>query len=80
MHPLSTVHCPLPPSRTRLQLLAPTNEAFETLLANLAGPGAKRKLTVADFLKLPEAKNILTYHVLPGNYSTGARADECCCY
>jgi hypothetical protein len=52
-------------------VLAPTNEAFEQLLANLAGPGAKKKMSVDDLLKLPEAKNILTYHVLPGNYSTG---------
>ena len=64
------------PASGPFTLLAPTNEAFESLLANLAGPGSKKKLAVADLLKLPEAKNILTYHVLPGNYSTGARGPD----
>lgn len=69
MLPTSPLTRPPPPLPS--QILAPTNDAFAALLTNLAGPGSKKKLAIDDLLKLPEAKNILTYHVLPGNYSTG---------
>lgn len=50
-------------------MLAPTDEAFDTLLRQLGGG---RPLPKAALLGLPELADILQYHVLPGAYASGA--------
>lgn len=50
-----------------LQILAPSNEAFDELLATLGGAN---KLPKSTLFRLPELKSILTYHIIPGAYST----------
>ncbi|KAF5840958.1 hypothetical protein DUNSADRAFT_14982 [Dunaliella salina] len=49
-------------------VLAPTDEAFDILLLQLGGG---RPLPKSTLLALPELKDILQYHVLPGMYATG---------
>lgn len=51
------------------QILAPTDDAFETLLRQLGGGG--RRLPLDLFFQLPELPDILQYHVVPGLYTTG---------
>lgn len=56
------------PTNTILQILAPTDAAFDTLLTQL---GNGRKLDKSVLLGLPELPDILSYHVLDGRYTTG---------
>ena len=49
-------------------MLAPNDDAFDTLLRALGGV---RKLPKEQFFRLPELKDILLYHILPGRYRTG---------
>jgi hypothetical protein len=51
------------------QILAPSNEAFDTLLRALGGG---KKLPKEQLYKLPELKEILQYHIIPGHFTTGA--------
>eukprot|EP00983_Pelagomonas_calceolata_P052736 1142980-Pelagomonas_calceolata.AAC.3 len=50
-------------------VLAPTDEAFDILLLQLGGG---RPLPKSTLLALPELKDILQYHVLPGMYATAS--------
>ncbi len=51
--------------------MAPTDEAFTTLLRQLGGG---RRLPKERLFELPELPQILLYHILPGRFLTGARA------
>jgi uncharacterized surface protein with fasciclin (FAS1) repeats len=51
-----------------LQVLAPTDEAFDNLLTLLGG--ANGKLTLDGLLRQPTLKDILLYHIIPGRYTS----------
>lgn len=51
-----------------IQILAPSDEAFEKLARAL---GAGHKLSKEQLFNLPELKEILQYHIVPGRYTTG---------
>jgi uncharacterized surface protein with fasciclin (FAS1) repeats len=51
-----------------IQILAPNDDAFTSFLRALGGG---RKLPKEDLYKLPELKDILQYHIIPGRYLTG---------
>jgi hypothetical protein len=59
----------LPPPAA--QILAPTDDAFDQLLTQMGGGN---KLPESALLARPELRDILQYHVLPGMYTSGARA------
>ena len=50
-----------------LQLLAPSDAAFEELQGQLGGG---RVLPLALLLQLPELDDIIKYHIVPGRFST----------
>ena len=50
------------------QILAPTNEAFDALARALNGG---KKMAKEKLFQLPELKDILQYHIVPGRYTTG---------
>jgi hypothetical protein len=51
-----------------MQILAPSDAAFDLLLRALGGG---RKLPMEQFFKLPELQDILQMHIVPGAYRTG---------
>jgi uncharacterized surface protein with fasciclin (FAS1) repeats len=51
-----------------VQVLAPTDEAFDWLLVTLGG--ANGSLPLDALLKQPSLKDILLYHIIPGRYSS----------
>jgi uncharacterized surface protein with fasciclin (FAS1) repeats len=55
-------------SAALLQLLAPTDDAFDAMLLNLGG--GQQKLPLDQLLRLPQLKNILLYHIVPGEYTS----------
>jgi uncharacterized surface protein with fasciclin (FAS1) repeats len=58
--------------RSCLQLLAPTDAAFEQLLVNL-GAASGQPLPLDALLAQPTLMDILMYHIIPGRYSSGER-------
>lgn len=54
-----------------LQILAPNDDAFDQLLTNLGGG---QRLPVSALFKLPELNSILSYHIIPGQYTSGKPA------
>jgi uncharacterized surface protein with fasciclin (FAS1) repeats len=52
-----------------LQLLAPTDDAFDQLLTNLGG--ANGPLPLDALLAQPTLRDILLYHIIPGRYTSG---------
>jgi uncharacterized surface protein with fasciclin (FAS1) repeats len=50
-----------------VQILAPTDSAFDALLVNLGG--AQGRLPLDALLRLPQLKDILLYHIIPGEYT-----------
>lgn len=48
--------------------MAPSNDAFDSLLAGLAGYG--NSITKDTFLKFPELKDIILHHILPGLWTS----------
>lgn len=52
-----------------LQLLAPTDAAFDQLLTNLGG--ANGPLPLDALLAQPTLRDILLYHIIPGRYTSG---------
>lgn len=57
-----------------VQVLAPTDEAFDALLRNLGGG---RRLPLDQLLALPELPDILAYHIIPGRYLSGEWLGGC---
>lgn len=55
------------------QILAPNDDAFDSLLRSLGGG---KRLPLDQFYALPELRDILKYHVLPGYYTSGAFWDR----
>jgi uncharacterized surface protein with fasciclin (FAS1) repeats len=51
-----------------MQLLAPTDDAFDRLLVTLGG--ANGPLPLDAFLRQPTLKDILLYHIIPGRYTS----------
>jgi uncharacterized surface protein with fasciclin (FAS1) repeats len=64
----------LPIPLTLVQLLAPTDEAFDKLLTTLGkqqrAVGSNGPLSLDAFLREPSLKDILLYHIIPGRYSS----------
>ena len=54
--------------------MAPSDEAFDKLARAL---GAGHKLSKEQLFRLPELKDILQYHIIPGRYTTGASVCVC---
>lgn len=52
-----------------LQILAPTDEAFENIRGQIAGPG-KDPVSMEYLLELPELRDIILYHILPGAWTS----------
>lgn len=53
-----------------LQVLAPTDAAFDQLLTNLGGASGQ-PLPLDALLAQPTLKDILLYHIIPGRYTSG---------
>jgi uncharacterized surface protein with fasciclin (FAS1) repeats len=51
-----------------MQILAPTDEAFDKLLTTLGG--ANGPLPLDALLRQPSLKDILLYHIIPGRYTS----------
>lgn len=51
-----------------LQVLAPSDQAFDNLLTMLGGG---QKLPIDALLKLQQLKDIVMYHIVPGEYTSG---------
>jgi uncharacterized surface protein with fasciclin (FAS1) repeats len=56
------------PCSAPLQILAPTDDAFDAMLLNLGG--GQQKLPLDQLLRLPQLRNILQYHIVPGEYTS----------
>lgn len=59
-----------------LQLLAPTDEAFDKLLVKLGGANGPLPLDV--LLRQPTLTDILLYHIIPRRYSSSKCHWQCC--
>eukprot|EP00775_Hariotina_reticulata_P011317 gene11317-11467_t len=55
------------PAAGPFTILAPTDSAFDALLVNLGG--AQGRLPLDALLRLPQLKDILLYHIIPGEYT-----------
>ncbi len=54
-----------------LQVLAPSDDAFDNLLTTLGrAGGANGKLSLDALLRRPELKDILLYHIIPGRFNS----------
>jgi uncharacterized surface protein with fasciclin (FAS1) repeats len=51
-----------------LQILAPTDDAFDVLLTTM---GNGRMLPREALFRLPQLRDIVMYHIIPGRYTTG---------